>query len=95
MALAAVCHDANELHSIEPFPDAFLNHDIPGIPSLRVSRVEEVETSYFPRLNARDFLFIDNSHVVRIVGDVNHVYLEILPRLNPGVIFHVNAFVLA
>jgi hypothetical protein len=33
-------------------------------------------------------LFIDSSHIVRAGGDVNHVILEVLPRLAPGVLVH-------
>ena len=35
-----------------------------------------------------DILFIDSSHVLRIGGDVQYEYLEILPRLARGVIVH-------
>jgi hypothetical protein len=35
-------------------------------------------------------LFIDSSHTVKIGGDVNYLFLEVLPRLNPGVIVHVH-----
>src|SRR5258706_16043378 len=35
-------------------------------------------------------LFIDSSHTVRIGGDVNYLFLEVLPRLKPGVIVHVH-----
>ncbi len=35
-------------------------------------------------------LFIDSSHTVKIGGDVNYLFLEVLPRLKPGVIVHVH-----
>ena len=35
-------------------------------------------------------LFIDSSHTVKIGGDVNYLFLEVLPRLNPGVIVHIH-----
>ncbi len=90
MARAALRNGATELHSIEPFPDKFLSRGIPGLTSLQVSQVEEIEPSYFSCLDAGDFLFIDTSHVVRIGGDVNYLFLEVLPLLNPGVIVHVH-----
>jgi hypothetical protein len=37
-----------------------------------------------------DILFIDTSHVVKTGGDVNYIYLEILPRLKNGVIIHIH-----
>jgi hypothetical protein len=41
-------------------------------------------------LRAGDILFIDSSHVVRIGGDVNFLYLEVLPRLREGVSVHIH-----
>jgi hypothetical protein len=35
-------------------------------------------------------LFIDSSHTVKIGSDVNYLFLEVLPRLRPGVIVHVH-----
>ena len=40
--------------------------------------------------DAGDILFIDSSHTVKIGGDVNYFFLEVLPRLKPGVIVHVH-----
>ena len=37
-----------------------------------------------------DILFIDSSHMVRINGDVNYLYLEVLPRLAKGVVVHIH-----
>lgn len=44
----------------------------------------------FTRLEANDILFIDSSHVVTIGSDVQYEYLEILPRLAPGVLVHIH-----
>ncbi|HWB00460.1 MAG TPA: class I SAM-dependent methyltransferase [Pirellulales bacterium] len=41
-------------------------------------------------LTAGDFLFIDSSHLVATAGDVPFLFLEVLPRLAPGVIVHVH-----
>jgi predicted O-methyltransferase YrrM len=37
-----------------------------------------------------DVLFIDSTHVVKIDGDVPHLYLEVVPRLAPGVLVHAH-----
>ncbi len=42
----------------------------------------------FSSLEENDILFIDSSHVSRIGSDVNYLYLEVIPRLKPGVIVH-------
>jgi predicted O-methyltransferase YrrM len=52
--------------------------------------VQEVPLEEFESLEAGDILFIDSSHVVKLGSDVRYEYLEILPRLQPGVIVHVH-----
>jgi hypothetical protein len=42
------------------------------------------------QLQSSDILFIDSSHTVKIGGDANYLFLEVLPRLKPGVIVHVH-----
>src|SRR5262249_46442361 len=37
-----------------------------------------------------DILFIDSSHVFRVDSDVRFLFLEVLPRLNPGVLIHIH-----
>lgn len=90
LAQAARKNGDTELHSIEPYPADFLKEGIPGLTTLRVQKVEEVELSTFLSLEAGDFLFIDTSHVVKIGGDVNFLLLEVIPRLKPGVFVHLH-----
>ena len=52
--------------------------------------MEDVGFEPFEELVENDILFIDSSHVVRIGGDVNFLYLDVLPRLKPGVIVQVH-----
>jgi hypothetical protein len=52
--------------------------------------VQQVTLAVFQELEANDVLFIDSSHVVRVGGDVDFLFLEVLPRLKPGVIIHVH-----
>jgi hypothetical protein len=49
-----------------------------------------VDRAVFDSLQEGDLLFIDSSHVIRPQGDVLCEYLELLPRLNPGVIVHIH-----
>jgi hypothetical protein len=46
--------------------------------------------SYSSRLDPGDILFIDSSHGVKIEGDVNYPFLQVVPRLKPGVIVHIH-----
>jgi hypothetical protein len=52
--------------------------------------VERVPLDTFDALEANDILFIDSSHAVKFGGDVCREFLEILPRLKPGVWVHVH-----
>lgn len=72
---------------IEPFEMPWLEST--GVTVLR-KKVEEVDPALFAELEANDLLFIDSSHVIRPQGDVLTEYLEILPRLLPGVIVHIH-----
>ena len=58
--------------------------------SLIENKVEDLDLEFFSQLHSGDILFIDSSHTVKIGGDVNYLFLEVLPRLKPGVIVHVH-----
>ncbi len=79
-----------KLISIDPYPNQILKKGFPGLSELLSRRVEEVDLDFFSQLDDTDILFIDSTHVVRIGGDVNFLYLEVLPRLKKGVIVHVH-----
>ena len=89
-ARAAQKNGNTRLVSIEPYPDPLLKAGFPGLHSLIEQKVEEVELSVFQQLGENDILFIDTSHVVRTGGDVNYLYLEVLPRLQKGVVVHIH-----
>ena len=79
-----------ELIAIEPYPNEVLVSGFPGISRLIPTRIEETNLSKFNQLKENDILFIDSSHVLKIGNDVQYEYLEILPRLNKGVIVHIH-----
>jgi hypothetical protein len=55
------------------------------------SAVEDLPLSGLTqRLGANDVLFIDSSHVITSGGDVPYLYLQVLPRLSPGVLVHAH-----
>jgi hypothetical protein len=80
----------SELICIEPFPPDFLRKGVRGLNALIEKKVEDIDLKFFSQLHSGDILFIDSSHTVKIGGDVNYLFLEVLPRLNPGVIVHVH-----
>jgi|WetSurMetagenome_2_1015567.scaffolds.fasta_scaffold57202_2 predicted O-methyltransferase YrrM len=77
-----------ELVTIDPYPSEVLHDKIPGLSRVIIKKVQDVPLSEFEKLKANDVLFIDSSHVIKTGSDVAYEYLDILPRLNPGVIIH-------
>ncbi len=78
-----------EITCIEPFPQPrLLDAELPI--TLVRERVERLPFDRFEALEANDILFIDSSHAVKFGGDVCREFLEILPRLKPGVWIHVH-----
>jgi predicted O-methyltransferase YrrM len=77
-----------DLIAVEPYPIDFLARGFDGLSELVRVKAEDVELSEFGKLKENDILFIDSSHVLRIGGDVQYIFLEVLPRLNNGVLVH-------
>lgn len=75
---------------VDPFPNPFVKNRSIEITELHDNRVELLDFSFFKRLKENDILFIDSGHCVKIGGDVNYLFLEILPRVAPGVIIHIH-----
>jgi predicted O-methyltransferase YrrM len=79
-----------ELVTVDPYPTPAVQ----ALPDERRRLVpEDVQGMPIEELTALgegDLLFIDSSHVVRTGGDVNYLYLDVLPRVPPGVVVHVH-----
>jgi len=76
---------------IDPYPDLLLSlikkedkKIIEVIPKI----LQDISSDFFRSLSLNDILFIDSSHVSKIDSDVNYLFFEILPHLNPGVHIH-------
>ena len=79
-----------ELVVIDPYPNDIVRAGFPGLSRLIAQKVQDVPLSEFKQLTKNDILFIDSSHVLKIGSDVQYEYLEILPRLNSGVLTHMH-----
>ncbi len=76
---------------VDPYPpEVIRNGRLGDIATLRLQKAELCDVSLFDSLEADDILFIDSGHTVRIGSDVNYLFLDVLPRLNPGVLVHVH-----
>ena len=87
---AAANNKNSALICIDPFPSDFLRKGFPGLQSSIEKKIQDIDLKFFSQLQSGDILFIDSSHTVKIGGDVNYLFLEVLPRLKPGVIVHVH-----
>lgn len=87
---AAAKNKNSALICIDPSPRDFLQGGLPGLQSLITKKVQDIDLEFFSQLQSGDILFVDSSHTVKIGGDVNYLFLEVLPRLKPGVIVHVH-----
>jgi predicted O-methyltransferase YrrM len=79
-----------ELVAIEPYPNEIIAKGFPGLSKLMKQKLEDIPFTIFSALSENDILFIDSSHILKMGSDVQYEYLELLPRINPGVIVHVH-----
>lgn len=78
---------ATRLTSIDPHPRA----EIDSLCDEVIRRpMEDVELELFDQLERGDFLFVDGSHRSFMNSDVTVFFLEVLPRLKPGVLVHIH-----
>lgn len=73
---------------VEPYPFEALK-TLPNF-ELVQSFVQDVPLSRFETLEAGDVLMIDSSHAFKIDSDVAFLFLEVLPRVKPGVLVHIH-----
>jgi hypothetical protein len=73
--------------SIDPQPRA----EIDSLADVVIRKpLQDVDLATLPQLEANDILFIDNSHYILPNSDCTVFFMELLPRLKPGVIVHVH-----
>jgi hypothetical protein len=89
-ARALALNGIGEMECVEPYPTNDIRGVFPAVKKVHVTKVEDIDLEVFLGLTDGDVLFIDSSHVSRIGGDVNFLYLEVLPRLAPGVLVHIH-----
>jgi len=75
---------------VDPFPNENVQGGLERLTNLVEQPVESLPLEFFSGLDHGDLLFIDSGHTVRMGGDVNFLFLEVLPRLRSGVIIHIH-----
>jgi predicted O-methyltransferase YrrM len=66
--------------SVQPYADEYIRAAVEDVKPAKILNL----------LSAGDILFIDSSHTVKTGGDIPYLFLEILPRLRPGVFIHIH-----
>lgn len=81
----------SDLLCIEPFPRSAFQK-IQELGELRHLKAicQAVPLETYDVLERGDMLFIDSSHSLKTGSDVTRIYLDIIPRLKPGVLIHVH-----
>jgi len=78
---------ATRITCIDPAPRARLESlDVEHLPVL----LEKADPALFADLRGGDVLFIDSSHIAMPGTDVDRLFLDILPRLSPGMLVHIH-----
>ena len=77
-----------QITCIEPYPFDALR----SLPDFELVEgvVQDVPLDRFEALEPGDVLFIDSSHALKIDSDVAFLFLEVLPRIKPGVFVHIH-----
>jgi predicted O-methyltransferase YrrM len=79
-----------KLISVDPYPERFVENRWSQRVVQKPMVIQDLDLEFFDTLESGDILFIDSSHVVSVGSDVVREYLQILPRLKPGVLVHVH-----
>lgn len=80
-----------DITCVDPFPTRLLRDAASNsLLSVIEDKAEHVDAQRLSDLAAGDILFIDSSHTTKPGSDVHHLFLNVLPRLAPGVLIHVH-----
>ena len=79
---------STKIHSIDPFPQAEIDSLADKVIRQPLENLNDL--TFVDELQANDILFIDNSHRSFPNSDVTVCFLELIPKLKPGVIVHIH-----
>ena len=88
--LASQKNESTKIEIIDPFINKNFKEVFTSDIQIIKKPVQEIPVSFFQNLKKNDILFIDSTHVSKAGSDVNYLYLDILPKLKPGVLIHIH-----
>jgi hypothetical protein len=90
-AAAAVANEREgspvDYRAYDPYPKV-AQAGLLGLTELSRTPAEALPPERFAELGEGDLLVVDTTHTVKTGGDVNHIVLDVLPRLGSGVLVH-------
>ena len=78
---------STRITSVDPLPRKEINEICDNIVR---DVLQDVDLGIFDELQAGDILSFDGSHILFMDSDVSVFFLDVLPRLKPGVLVHVH-----
>jgi len=80
----------DSLTVIDPYISSEFKKEFDKTVNLIEKPVQEIPIEFFEQLSSNDVLFYDGTHVSKIGSDVNFIFLEVMPKLKPGVLIHIH-----
>lgn len=80
-----------DIKCIEPYPNrllSLLKEEDKSAVEIFDSFIQDIDIAFFKHLDKNDILFIDSSHISKVLSDVNYIIFEIMPELNRNVYIH-------
>jgi hypothetical protein len=88
--VAVAAFKANDNGAEHTCIEPYRADQVPPGPKVVATEMQDMELSFFDKLESGDVLFIDSSHVAAPYGDTLTELLYVLPRLSTGVLVHVH-----
>lgn len=80
-----------DIQCIEPYPErlhSLLKDENTTNIQLQDTFVQNIDIDFFKQLDSNDILFIDSSHVSKLLSDLNYLIFQVIPVLRKNVVIH-------
>lgn len=80
-----------DIKCIEPYPNrllSLLKEEDKSAVEIFDSFIQDIDIAFFKHLDSNDILFIESSHISKVLSDLNFIIFEVIPKLRNNVIIH-------